>query len=239
MRFRIAIVLLGCALTAAPSPQAGTWTSLFDGKTLTGWRVDRQGRFTVEDGMIVGRQGPKHLPGDLFTNSTWDNFELELEWKVEGPAESGIWFRRTVIRTGYQADLNDGKRSDGVLSGSLWCYGKQFLAVNRDRKSANHGGWNRMRVRAAGPDITNEQNGKIVAQARDRTYRTGSIGIQIPDGKSHAGMVVYVRNVRIRALGGPRRNPLIRSPGSTSFFRANCRTAACGHRSVPVSNRFP
>jgi hypothetical protein len=202
MDFRRSFLALGWVLIGTTPAPPAEWTSLFDGKTLQGWRVDRDAIFTVEDGVIVGRQGPMRRPGGLFTTGEWDDFELELEWKVEGPAESGIWFRRTSTRrppasTGCQADVNDGRGPEGILSGSLWCFGKGFVAVNRDRASVKQGGWNRLRIRAVGQQITIEQNGKVVVQARDDSCKSGHIGIQIPRGKEHVGMAIYVRNIGI------------------------------------------
>lgn len=198
------ILFLGWMLAAAAPAQ---WISLFDGATLNGWRVDRDARFTVEDGAIVGRQGPQRGPGGLQTRRTWSDFELELEWRGQGPLESGIWFRWTFAKllpptptTACQADINDGTRADGILSGSLWCFPEGFVAANRDRASVVPGGWNRLRVLAVGPAITIEQNGKVVVRARDESCKAGSIGIQIPKGKKYADMAIYVRNIRIRSI---------------------------------------
>ena len=200
-------LLVWIMFAAAPPAMPAEWRSLFDGKTLRGWWTFMEGKWTVEDGAIVGRPGPRAWPGGLFTSREWDDFELELEWKVEGPAETGIWFRRTFpkLAVGYtgrgcQADLNDGKRPDGFLSGSLWCSGRGFVAGNRDRVSIVSSDWNRMRIRAAGNEITIEQNGKVVVQARDDSCKSGFVGIQLPQSKKHAGMVVHVRNIRIRSL---------------------------------------
>ncbi len=174
------------------------WVSLFDGESLNGWKVEREGKFTVEDGAIVGRQGSRHLPGDLFTSRAWSDFELEAEWQIEGPADSGIWFRRTVMKTGYQADLSDGPKVE--LPGSLWCYGKGFVALNSNPSTVRRGNWNRIHIRAVGDEITIQQNGTTVVHVRDGAFQAGSIGIQIPDGKGHDGMAVRIRNIRIRKL---------------------------------------
>ncbi len=200
-------LLIGLLTTAVLPAQPARWKSLFDGKTLRGWWQYMEGKFTVENGAIVGRPGPRPWPGGLFTTTEWSDFELEFEWKVEGPAETGVWFRRTIPRIskgippkGCQADLNDGKRADGYLSGSLWCSGKDFVAVNRDPSSIVPDDWNRMRIIAVGDDITIEQNGKTVVRARDESAQSGLIGIQLPREEQHRGMAVYIRNIRIRAV---------------------------------------
>jgi hypothetical protein len=65
-----------------PSDAPSAWKSLFDGKTLTGWKVPQfggEGKVYVKDGQIVMEMG------SMMTGITWtgdvirDNYELELE----------------------------------------------------------------------------------------------------------------------------------------------------------------
>ena len=75
-----------CFSLRADEPQAaaGGWQSLFDGKTLAGWKVTDfggEGEVTVEDGQIIMRMGQP------LTGITWkdgasiptDNFEISLQ----------------------------------------------------------------------------------------------------------------------------------------------------------------
>jgi hypothetical protein len=74
------------------------WTSLFDGKTLSGWSGDAK-VWRVEDGAIVGQFDP---PPNTRNGQTFlilnerqpGDFELTLDVKIEGTgADSGIQFR--------------------------------------------------------------------------------------------------------------------------------------------------
>ncbi len=180
---------------------ANGWTSLFDGKTLNGWKVEGKATWRVEDGAIVGRQGPGGGSGDLFTEQQWADFELEAEWKMKWPGNSGVWFRRSKARTGYQADFLDQPSHPGVLSGSLYCMGKAFIAENRDASTFDKTGWNRLRIRAVGDDLTVELNGKQVVKVRDNAFPgPGSVGIQAHAGEHFGGMEVRVRNIRLRPI---------------------------------------
>jgi hypothetical protein len=177
------------------------WVSLISGKGLEGWKTEGKADWRVQDGAIVGVQGPGGLGGDLFTEKQWSDFELEAEWKMRWPANSGIWFRWTGPKTGYQADFIDEAGHPGVLSGSLYCMGKAFIAENRDPSTVNKDGWNRIRIRAKGDRFVIEQNGKKVVEVRDNTFPgAGSIGIQVHTGKAFAGMEVQVRKLRVRPL---------------------------------------
>ena len=194
-----------CTLTAGFLPGrvalAGDWISLFDGKSVNGWRTEGKASWTVEDGAIVGRQGSGGGSGDLFTEQQWADFELEVEWKMRWPGNSGIWFRHSAPGTGYQADFLDQPSHPGVLSGSLYCMGKQFIAENRDPGTVHKNGWNRLRIRAAGEEIVIVQNGKTVVRVRDTAFPgPGSIGIQVHAGEHFGDMEVRGRNIRIRPL---------------------------------------
>ena len=121
---------------------------------------------------------------------------------MKWPGNSGIWFRWAGPKTGYQADFLDQPSHPGVLSGSIYCMGKAFIAENRDASSINRTGWNKLRIQAVGDRISVEQNGKRVIQVRDGTFpAAGSIGIQVHAGAAFDGMEVRVRKMRLRALG--------------------------------------
>jgi hypothetical protein len=82
-------------LTAAEK-QAG-WKLLFDGTTMKGWHTylkDTVGsRWHVKDGAIVfDPSQPQSGGGDLVTNGIYENYELNLEWKISNGGNSGIIF---------------------------------------------------------------------------------------------------------------------------------------------------
>ena len=83
-------------LLAAAVASAADWSSPFDGKTLNGWKAEGAAAWNVEKGELVGRQGPGGAGGDLFTVQQWRDFELEAEWTMHFPGNSGIWFRVTA-----------------------------------------------------------------------------------------------------------------------------------------------
>ncbi len=177
------------------------WISLINGNSLAGWRAEGKASWRVEDGTIVGAGAPGGTGGDLFTERQWTDFELEAEWKMRWPGNSGIWLRSSAPRTGYQVDFLDQPSHPGILSGSLYCMGKAFIAENRDPATFNKDGWNRLRIRAAGDHIMVEQNGAKVVDVRDGSFPgPGSIGIQVHTGKAFDGMEVRVRGLRLRPL---------------------------------------
>lgn len=69
--------------------KAAGWELLFDGKSLEGWHSyleeSAQG-WLVEGGELLTKGGN----GDLVTDEVFENFELELEWKISEKGNSGI-----------------------------------------------------------------------------------------------------------------------------------------------------
>jgi len=199
MRPIILFFLAAAALASSDRP----WVALFDGKSLAGWKATGNAAWRVEDGSIVGRQGPNGAPGDLFTQAQWQDFEIEAEWRMTFPGNSGLWFRYAGPNTGCQADFLENERAwPGVFSGSVYCMGRQFVGVNRDASTVNRAGWNRLRMRVTGDDVRVQLNGREVVRAINDTQRApGSIGIQVHAGQQFKDMEVRVRHIRLRPLG--------------------------------------
>lgn len=88
-------------LEMSPGQQTGEWVSLFDGKTLDGWKrynADEIGPlWIVEDGAIKcdGKghgEGSGENGGSLVAIEKFENFELELEWKISERGNSSILY---------------------------------------------------------------------------------------------------------------------------------------------------
>jgi hypothetical protein len=107
-------------------PEPG-YTSLFNGKDLTGWRYGKTAldgktetadkRFFVKDGIIVAYEG-KGIK-DLYTVKEFDkDFNLKLEFRAGEKSDSGVYVRgpqlqvRDFIRRGEQKQLKKFKNDD-------------------------------------------------------------------------------------------------------------------------------
>ena len=93
-------ILLACLVTFVfTQANAQKWTSLFDGKTTKGWHSfggkTAGEAWTVDNGAIVldptakkaGKEG-----GDLVSDESFNDFHLQLEWKIAKNGNSGIIF---------------------------------------------------------------------------------------------------------------------------------------------------
>ncbi len=188
-------------LTSAATRPAplGEPVSLFNGRDLTGWVSEGQATWKVEDGLLVGTQGPDYAAGDLFTAESYSDFDLLVTYRVVWPANSGIWFRYQNPRVAYQADILEYPKPE-AYSGTIYCPGRLFLAINPDKGLVNREGWNTLRIRAFGDLLQVWLNGIKVAETRDSAIQSGKIGFQVHPGKELAPMKILIRQALIQRL---------------------------------------
>jgi len=172
---------------------------LFNGKDLTGWETSGEARWVVEDGLLIGTQGENNAPGDLFTTQTYTDFVATLAYRVEWPCNSGLWFRYQSPRKAYQADILEYKDPE-CYSGTLYCPGKMFLAMNEDKTLVNREGWNTIKVRAEDDHLQVWINGRQVADVHDDTTDSGKLGFQIHPGDQFGPMKIVVRELLLKPL---------------------------------------
>jgi len=198
------LVLAGCHASAekdaAPAAAADEgFTKLFNGKDLTGWETSGEALWVVEDGLLVGTQGRNNAPGDLFTTAGYGDFEAIVTYRVQWPCNSGVWFRYQSPEKAYQADILEYKNPE-AYSGTLYCPGKLFLAINADKTLESHEGWNRIKIRAERDHLQIWLNNRQVADVYDTTSDSGKIGFQVHPGDEFAQMRIVVREVLLKEL---------------------------------------
>ena len=103
------------------------FVSIFDGKTLKGWRVSAKsghsatskhksgGRWVVEDGAMIGSQDVPGNGGIIITEKLYGDFEIALEMKNDFGPDSGLFLRSNDKGQAYQAMIDYHK--DGNLMG--------------------------------------------------------------------------------------------------------------------------
>lgn len=199
--------------------QRGEWRSLFDGRTLAGWRGYRsQGEpsgWVVREGTLA-----KERPtDDIVTVDQFDDFELELEWRISAGGNAGVFYRATEeyakiywSATEYQLLDDASMRQDDRLTATGSAYALYPAAAGAAKPS---GEWNSTRIVARGNHVEHWLNGTRLLeyeygsadwQAKVKASkfgdwpnygraRRGHIGVQ----GDHGGRLA-LRNIRIREL---------------------------------------
>jgi hypothetical protein len=172
---------------AAEAADRAPWKALWDGKTTGGWHEIGKGRWTIEDGAIVGR----HEKGEaefshLVTDRTFKDFTVRLKYKtVRG--NSGLYFRIEEKGfsgvSGFQAEIDPANDVGGLYetNGRAWVVKPTPDQVKTWFKP---GEWNEMTVTAIGRNVTVHVNGKRSATLIDDPGRTeGRIALQMHGGQ--------------------------------------------------------
>ncbi len=232
--FIICLGLLGGCNPETPQEEsmsqvtAEEWTVLFNGKDLTGWRSygeESAGSAWIVEGdalvLDVDDSTKAMTGGDLITDGQYENFELELEWKISEGGNSGIFFgvreiagQRVAYETGIEMQiLDDDNHIDGRVpetsAGS--CYALYASAEDVVRPV---GEYNKVRLIVRDANVehwlndhkiveytigSDDWSGRVAASKfadweHFARYRKGHIALQ-----DHTDRV-WFRNIRIREL---------------------------------------
>ncbi len=195
----VLMCLTGCGELGPGDESGAGFVKLFNGRDLSGWETSGNARWFVEDGMLVGTQGENNAPGDLFTTDTYGDFLVTVTYRTEWPCNSGLWFRYQSPKKAYQADILEYKNPE-CYSGTLYCPGKMFLAMNEDKSIVDREGWNTIKVHAEGDHLQVWINGHQVADVHDDTTDSGKIGFQVHPGDEFGPMKIVVRELLLKPL---------------------------------------
>ncbi len=185
--------------------------SLFDGKTLTGWRtVDpaHSSLWSVSDSIIRSGDGVKKIPENtyLYTLNKYGDFEFRCLFRLRGDPStgminSGIQYRSVLEGgkiVGYQADMGRG------YWGDIYDEHRRGKLAGGDLRTLKHvlkeDGWNSYIIRCKGNRHELYINGVKTADYLEKDAnipKKGVIAVQI-----HSGGVAQVefRDLTISGL---------------------------------------
>ncbi len=204
-RFAALLVVLIALGSVAGAAEEG-WQTLFDGKSLNGWKAsENEDSWTVRDGALVCHGPRSHLfyVGD---DKPFVNFEFQAEVMTMPNSNSGIYFHSRFQeegwpKFGFEAQVNNTYKPDPVRTGSL------YHVVNVTKAPAKDNEWFKYNIRVEGRRVVISINDKVtvdytepkVQPAGDKFTRKldqGTFALQAHDPKSK----VKYRNVIVRRL---------------------------------------
>jgi Domain of Unknown Function (DUF1080) len=202
----LAVFLL--ALVSAGAADKG-WTELFNGKDLTGWKVNENpDTFTVKDGAIVTHGPRSHCfyVGE-FHNHTFKDFELKVDVMTMPGANGGVYIdtefqERGFPGKGFEVQVNNTYKTDPRKTASLYEVKDNGAEVAKDNV------WFTEYVIQKGDHITVKVGNKTIVEWTqppdwagtkdfpERKIGPGTIALQAHD----PGSIVYYKNIRIKPL---------------------------------------
>ena len=155
------LLALGAALLLSAEP-----TSLFDGKTLTGWTTPAGKPVTMGWEVQDGTLHRASRGGDIVSEKDYANFDLSFEWKIAPGVNSGLKYHygkygTKTIGIEYQLVDASGKADNQGKHavGSIY----DLFAADPKVPSKPAGEWNTSRIVVNGAKITHYLNGKVTA----------------------------------------------------------------------------
>ncbi|RCS49301.1 DUF1080 domain-containing protein [Bremerella cremea] len=165
------------------------WISLFDGKTLFGWRPMSQTDWKVVDGTIEAISGEI---GILCTTTQFADYILRVDFQADENTNSGIFLRTSPNPKSPNYDcyeLNIAPPSNAYPTGS-------FVSREKVTPECKPGEWHTFEIRCQGPVIEVKLDGEVVTTLQDKDYLgKGFIGLQ------HNGGKIRFRNISLKPLG--------------------------------------
>ena len=194
------------ALLALPSlafgdHHEGKSESLFNGKDLTGWKVPQDNIWwSVVDGVIVAKSGPKKRGSNLWTEESYRDFEVACEFRFDGTGDSGIF-----LRSNHQIQIGISGSLKRDMTGSPYIPGKGYPVEAEEVKGTKGvkdllkiNEWNSLKITAIGPKYDAWLNGKhVMTYLAEKVKKEGPIGLQLHGGKV---MSIDFRKLRVRNL---------------------------------------
>jgi hypothetical protein len=202
------LLLLTTCVTLAQKKQKDGWISLFDGKTLNGWKVGANAStFSIKDGaiMVAGPRAHLFYDGPVNTHS-FKNFEFKAQVMTTPGSNSGIYFHTAYQEDGwpakgYEVQVNNS-HTDWRRTGSLYAFDDVKEVYVKDNE------WYTEHIIVQGKRVIIKINDKTVVDYTEpegverskgneqRLISAGTFALQGHDPKS----VVYFKDIMVKPL---------------------------------------
>lgn len=205
----LVLPIVRAAEDAVPKPDADGFYSLFDGKSLDGWKVNENPEtFKVEDGNIVvnGKVSHAFYEGPV-EHHEFKNFHFKAEVQCFEHSNSGIYFdtkyqEHGFPQAGFEAQVNN-THGDAKKTGGLY----NVKDVMNNSPARDHEWFtyeiivkgNNIRILINGKETTNwtqPDDWKGTKDQAERRIQPGTFALQGHD----PGSKVLYRNIKVKPL---------------------------------------
>lgn len=201
-----AAALLAPVSAADPKADEQGYVSLFDGKTLDGWKINENPQsWKVEDGAIVVQGQPRSHLFYVGDDKPFKNFELLVDAWTEPGSNAGIYFHTKFQpdgwpKYGYEIQVNN-THGDPKKTASVYAVKDVLEAPAKDKT------WFTYKIVVKEPTIQVYIDGKLVNEFTEEPGRKpgkdftrkldeGTFALQGHDPKS----IVKFKNIKVKRL---------------------------------------
>lgn len=201
-------VLAAFSLSAFAADSKDGWISLFDGKSLDGWKAsDKPGTFSVENGEIVIHGERSHLfyLGDV-KGHDFKNFEVKADVMARHGSNSGFYFHTAWQETGwpdkgFEVQVNNTHKDPKKTAG-LYDIVDNYEAPAKDDE------WFTLYIKVEGKHVITKVNDKVIVDYTEPEGfqpKPNHIGRKIDHGtfalQGHdPGSEVHFKNIFVKPL---------------------------------------
>lgn len=183
------LLMLPCPVSAGPE-------AIFNGSGLEGWKLQGAPYWSVVDGVLTGQSDHKMRNSILWTERSYKDFSVEVDFRFSGDIDSGIFLRHEneQIQIGTSRSLKRDMTGSPYI-GSKRGYPQEASGVKDLLKP---GDWNRMKIVAKGSAYSVSLNGSEVVEFVSETAKeSGPVGLQVHPG---VRMKIEFRAVTVESL---------------------------------------
>ncbi|MCU0707744.1 MAG: DUF1080 domain-containing protein [Pirellula sp.] len=194
------------AQESKPTADETGFVSLFDGKSMKGWKVnENESSWSVKDGMLVCQGERSHIfyVGD---DKPFKNFHFKAEVMTEPNSNAGIYFHTKYQdsgwpKYGFECQVNLSYKADPRKTSSLYAVKDVLEPAAKDNE------WYTQEIIVVDKKVTLKVNGKTLVEYVEpddqkagsdftRKLDQGTFALQAHD----PGSKVYFRNLRVKRL---------------------------------------
>ncbi|MFO0923441.1 MAG: DUF1080 domain-containing protein [Pirellulales bacterium] len=206
MRYLMCLLALSLFASSASAQNDAEWVSMFDGKSLQGWKTnENHSSWKVEEGCLVCQGERSHL-FYVAQDKPFKNFHFKGEVKTTQGSNAGIYFHTKYQaegwpKYGYECQVNIS-HSDPKKSSGLYAVKDVFDPPAKDDV------WYTQEIIVEGKHIVLKVDGKTLvdytepeskeafSKEFERRLGEGTFALQAHDPKSK----VYFRNLQVKRL---------------------------------------
>ena len=200
-RYLLALFMLCISLPASAAEEDG-WKSLFDGKSLKGWKINEsEESWSVEDGAIKSHGNRSHLfyVGD---DKPFKDFHFECQVMTKENSNAGIFIHTKFQDSGwpaqgYEAQVNNSFNKDPQKTGTLYNTVKVLEAPAKDNE------WFKYEIIVEGKHVQILIDGKKVMDYVEPDDKEGTVKLSQGTFALQAhdpGSTVYFKDLKVKRL---------------------------------------
>lgn len=178
------------------------WVTIFDGKSMDGWKINEsQSSWKLTDGALVAK-GPRSHAFYVGDKEPFVNFEFKAEVMTKSNSNGGIFIHTTYQdegwpKQGYESQVNNSYNRDPQKTGGLYNTVKVLEPAAKDDEY-----WTQ-HIIVKGKHVVVKINDKTVVDYTEPADKAGPVklgagtfALQAHDPNS----TVYYRNIRVKRL---------------------------------------